>query len=204
MIVLCNVPGYSLLCPVRCLWGIWESQNFWTGSSQWAQWAWVTNHLQCTIQTIPFWDFMDGMNLCPMGQFIWSVVFFFLLGLLFCLRLFFVLVGSSLFFFLGSFRFNFFLAILTTIVFCGNSYLPLQCTYHPSSYQPIYLPHSAHPSFVLVLSTITNAWDLVGQSFRRVRRNKGRIGAPKWEDLGASVKKIELQGKFPSSLLCFF
>jgi hypothetical protein len=26
------------------------------------------------------------------------------------------------------------------------------------------------------------------QNFKRVRRNKGRLGVPKWEELGASVK----------------
>ncbi len=65
----------------------------------------------------------------------------------------------SLFFFPGSFWFFFFfLSTLTTIWGeGGNSYLPLQPTYHLSSYQPIYLPHFAHPSFVLVLASITNA-----------------------------------------------
>ncbi len=33
---------------------------------------------QCTIQNIPFWDFMDGMKLSPKSQFTWSLVFFIL------------------------------------------------------------------------------------------------------------------------------
>jgi hypothetical protein len=112
------------------------------------------------------------------------------------------LVGSSLFFFLGSFRFNFFLAILTTIVFCGNSYLPLQCTYHPSSYQPIYLPHSAHPSFVLVLSSITNTWDLVGPGFRVVELQKkwGETRGRAWSNqVGGAWSKHEAQQNYQIS-----
>ncbi len=41
---------------------------------------------------LQFWDFMRGMNLCPSGQFIWSLVFlFYFLGLLFSLTLSFFL-----------------------------------------------------------------------------------------------------------------
>jgi len=36
---------------------------------------WPSTH-QCTIEKIPFWDFMDGMKLSPRDQFTWSVVFF--------------------------------------------------------------------------------------------------------------------------------
>jgi hypothetical protein len=33
---------------------------------------------------------------------------------------------------------------LTRIFFLGTSYLPLQTTYPPSSYQPTYLPQDTH------------------------------------------------------------
>jgi hypothetical protein len=36
---------------------------------------WPSTH-QCTIQKIPFWDFMDGMKVSPSGQFTWSVFYF--------------------------------------------------------------------------------------------------------------------------------
>jgi len=170
---------------------------------------WRSTH-QCTIQKIPFWDFMDGMNLSPRGKFIWSEVFFLPLGLLFSLRPFFF-CGSSLFFFLGSFRFYSFLHHPNHHFFLGgNSYLPLQPTYHPSSYQPIYLPHSAHPSFVLVLSSITNTWNLVGPGFRVVELQKSEekqgegLECPGGRSLKQAWKTIELQGKLPSSFLCFF
>ncbi len=66
------------------------------------------------------------------GQFIWSVVYFFLLGLFLFFSWDFIFV-SSLFFLLGSFWFNFFwAATLTTIFFGGNSYLPLQPTSLPA------------------------------------------------------------------------
>ncbi len=48
---------------------------------------WATTH-QCTIQKIPFWDFMDGMKLSHRGQFTWSIDLFFLLLLFFLARYF--------------------------------------------------------------------------------------------------------------------
>ncbi len=40
----------------------------------WLEWP---STQQCTIQKIPFLDFMDGMKLSPRGQFTWSVVLIF-------------------------------------------------------------------------------------------------------------------------------
>jgi hypothetical protein len=49
------------------------------------EWA---NTYQRTIQKLLFWDFMDGMKLSHIGQFIWSLNLFFLV-LLFSLAIFF-------------------------------------------------------------------------------------------------------------------
>ncbi len=108
----------------------------------WMDWEigpeWASTH-QCTIQKIPFWDFMDGMKLYPRGQLFWLVV------LIFPSDLF---LGADCFFIPGSLLIYFFPTNLDTIFSFWNSYLPLQPTYRPSSY----LPHSDHHSFVLMLA----------------------------------------------------
>ncbi len=45
----------------------------WQALIPWLEWP--STH-QCTIQKIPFWDFMDAMKLSPRGQCSWSVFFF--------------------------------------------------------------------------------------------------------------------------------
>ncbi len=96
-----------------------------------------THH--CTIQKIPFWDFMNGMKLSFRGQLTWSILFIFFQSFIFL---------SSLFFFLGLlFDFSFG-ATLDPILFFGNSYLPFQPTYCHASFQPIYLPPPA--SFCII------------------------------------------------------
>jgi len=66
----------------------------------WFRRAWVTWHPhQCTIQNIPFWDFMDGWN-CPPGSVylvssVFSSAFFFSLALIFLLGLFFFFLGPT-------------------------------------------------------------------------------------------------------------
>ncbi len=74
--------------------------------------------------------------------------------------------GSSLFFLPGYLWFNIFFHHPWHLFFFWNSYLPLQPTYRSSSYQPIYLSHSTHPSFVLVLPSITSTWNSVGPWFK--------------------------------------
>jgi hypothetical protein len=59
----------------------------------------VPRTCQCTIQKIPFWDFMDGMKLSPRGHFTWSLDFF-------ILELFFF--GSLSLFYLPGLTFDFF------------------------------------------------------------------------------------------------
>jgi hypothetical protein len=99
--------------------------------------AWVTQHPPVhTIQKIPFWNFMDGMKLSPRGQFIRSVFFSFSFsGHFFPLAQFFSFWGQSfyLFIFPSPLIPSFFWELLPTP----------QPTYHPSSYQPTYLPHPA-------------------------------------------------------------
>jgi hypothetical protein len=98
--------------------------------------AWVTQHHPKN----PFWDFMDGMKLSPT----WSAS-------IFSFQAFFIILVSfspSYFFFSWD---SFFLIMffwappLTPIFFweppTSPSNLP---TYHPSSYQPTYLPHDTH------------------------------------------------------------
>jgi hypothetical protein len=46
-------------------------------------------------------------------------------------------------------------------LFFGNSYYPLQPTYHPSSYKPIYLLCFIHPYFVIAFFSIANISYLV-------------------------------------------
>jgi hypothetical protein len=85
-----------------------------------------------------------------------------------------------LFFLPGSLLSTFFFPTTLDTILLGNSYLPLQPTYRPSSY----LPHSDHFSFVLALPSIANASDSLGprlgfralslQSLRGVRRKKTR------------------------------
>jgi hypothetical protein len=154
---------------------------------------WPSTHL-CTIQKIPFWNFMDGMNLSPRGQFIWSEVFvFFFLAFFFLSDFFFFFGGAHCFSSWAHFGLIFFPATLTTIFFWGNSYLPLQPTYHLSSYQPIYLPHYARPSFVLVLSSITNTWDLGGLGFRVVelQESEEKQGEAWSAQVGGAQNKCE-------------
>ncbi len=152
---------------------------------------------------------MDGMNLFPRGQFIWSVVHVFLLAFFFSPHLDCFFLGAHCFSSWAHFGFFFFLATLTTIFFLGNSYLPLQPTYHPSSYQPIYLPtftEPAHqpPSFCSPLSCACalHHQRLRFSGFRVAKLQKSEekqadelgvprweeLGAPRWEELGASVK----------------
>ncbi len=75
---------------------------------------WPSIH-QCTIQKIPFWDFMDGMKLYPRGQFFGSVVLFFPSDFFF---------GSSLFFLLGSLLIFFSPPTLTPFFLFGTSTYP--------------------------------------------------------------------------------
>ncbi len=116
---------------------------------------WENTH-QCTIQKIPFWDFMVGMKLSPRGQFTWSVVFFFFkLGLFFSLT--FIFVPPS----------------LNPIFFLRNSYLLLQLTYPfnlPTSLPPPnpstspYLPHHpfALPSIAETTESFCSLWRAYG------------------------------------------
>ncbi len=64
--------------------------------------------------------------------------------------------GAHCFFSQAPFGIFFSPATLDTILyyFFGNSYLPLQPSYRPSSYQPIYLHHFAHPSFMLAFPSM--------------------------------------------------
>ncbi len=157
-----------------------QPQFIWSHYS-WMGWEigpeWPSTH-QCTIQNIPFWDFMDGMKLFPRGQFLWSVVLFFPSGFFFGSWLFF-LPGSLLIFFSPTTldTIFFFLELLPT----PPTYLP---TYRPSSY----LPHSDYHSFVLALSSIFGTWDSVGlglgfkalslQRLRGVKRKKRSLEWP--------------------------
>ncbi len=108
---------------------------------------WPSTH-QCTILKIPFWDFMDGMKLSAT----WSASFYFSFWTFFFFWFFF---SSYMFFFPQPFcTFTFFSSGDSFFLPCffwphpwpqfflGTSYLPLQRIYHPSSYQPTYLPHT--------------------------------------------------------------
>jgi hypothetical protein len=91
---------------------------------------WLSTH-QCTIQKIPFWDFIDGMKLSPT----WSASFYFFPSGPFC--------PFTLFFSWGSFFFNhvFFGHTPDPKFFFGTSYLPPP-TYLPPSLLPTHLPPS--------------------------------------------------------------
>jgi hypothetical protein len=98
----------TMVCFCVLLQLLWMNRlTLWIKTS-FARLEWPSTH-QCTIQTIPFWDFMDGMKLSPRGQFLWSVLFFFLL----C-------------FFLGFFFFFFFfqLTFFFLLALPGDFFLP--------------------------------------------------------------------------------
>jgi hypothetical protein len=89
---------------------------------------WPSTH-QCTIQKIPFWDFMDGMKLSPRGQY-----FFFPSGPFFPRYIF---SPSSVFFLWGQFFYHlFFWPTPDPKFFLGSSYLP-------PTYLPTHLPPSS-------------------------------------------------------------
>jgi hypothetical protein len=121
----------------------------------------------------------------------------------------------------NSFWLIFFLATLDTIFFGETP------TYHPSSYQPTYLSHSAHPSFVLALPSVANAWKPMAPTFGVARlwvsraweewgekrggacwSAKEELGTSKWEELGVlrwkelckEWRKAQLQSKLLSTL----
>jgi hypothetical protein len=123
------------------------------------RWAWVTQHPPVHHPKIPVQGFHGWDEVSPRGQLIWSVLFFF--------RQTFSL-GAHCFFLPGYLWFNIFFHQPWNLFFFffGNSYLPLQPTYHSSSYQPIYLSHSTHPSFVLVLPSIISTWNSMGPWFK--------------------------------------
>jgi hypothetical protein len=132
---------------------------------------WPSTH-QCSIQKIPFCDFMDGMKLSPRGQFTWSVFSFSFCSFFSQLDFF----SLDQFFFPGkSFFITFFLAHPWPQVFFGKL-LPTPTTYRPSSYQPPTSPHPAGPlphSPPFALTSITRASDLeriwVAQSFKSTK-----------------------------------
>jgi len=177
-----------------------QPQFIWSHYS-WMGWEigpeWPSTH-QCTIQNIPFWDFMDGMKLFPRGQFLWSVVLFFPSDFFF---------GSWLFFLPGSLLIFFPPTTLDTIIFFLEL-LPTPPTYLPTYLPPFLLPpsfwsslfcartlldlrHLRHslPSLVLeTLSSIFGAWNSAGpglgfralslQSLRGVKRKKRSLEWP--------------------------
>ncbi len=83
---------------------------------------WPSTH-QCTIQKISFWDFMDGMKLSSQGSVAWSVKNISLWNFI---HLFLSFPGLPFY-----------------LNFSPTNLNPKP--YHPSSYQPIYLPHPTNP-----------------------------------------------------------
>ncbi len=116
--------------------------------------ACVTQHPPVHHPKHPVLGFHGWDENVPRSQFIWSVVVFFLWAFLFFPSDFFC--GAHCFFSQAPFGIFFSPATLDTILyyFFGNSYLPLQPSYRPSSYQPIYLHHFAHPSFMLAFPSM--------------------------------------------------
>ncbi len=138
-------------------------------------------------KTSPCGIFMDGIKLFPRGQFFWSIVFFSFWAFFFSLRLS-CFFGANCFFSQAPFGLIFFPHHPWHHLFFWELYLPLQATYRPSSYQPIYLPHSGHPSFVVALTCITNCiintWDSVGPWFRVA----GLWVSRTWEEWGERIR----------------
>ncbi len=129
--------NYYYLVPYY-MWLVHSSSCLYTWRARCVFWLeWPSTH-QCTIQKIPFWDFMDKMKLSPRGQFTWSVYVFFLCS-------FFPLAQ---YFFLGTvFLSLFFWPTPDPKFFLGSSYLP-QPTYlpHPADYLPTHLLLRSLPS----------------------------------------------------------
>jgi hypothetical protein len=116
----------------------------------WFRRAWVTWHPhQCTIQNIPFWDFMDGWN-CPPGS-VYLVSSVFSSAFFFPLLLFFYWAFCFFFWVPPPLNQFFFWKLLPT----PPTYLP---PIHPPTHLPPltfpYLPH--HP---FALPSITRAWE---------------------------------------------
>jgi hypothetical protein len=147
---------------------------------------------------------MDGMKLSPRGQFIWSVVVFFL-------NFFF---QSSLFYFPGSLLINFFSHHPWHHLLFGTP------TY-PSNLPTALPPTSPSTPFILLTlllcllsppsPTLENQWDqglgLQGFEFLELERNEEKEGeelllVSRWEELSRVWRKAQLQGKLLS--LFFF
>jgi hypothetical protein len=102
--------------------------------------------------------------------------------------------GVHCFFSWAPFLLLFFLSPPLTPYFIWNSYLPLQPTYHPSSYQPIYLRHFAHPQFVLVFHTIANGWKPMGPRFRVIGLWVSRAWKEWGERRGGVCSNVDVGG----------
>ncbi len=122
---------------------------------------WPSTH-QCTIQKIPFWNFMDGMKLFPRGQFTWSTVFIFFLGLFFPRNFFF---PAHCFFLQGlPFHFIFFWPPLTPYVFW--QLLPIPQIYLLPFLPQTHLPPSCcHASHLLIYLTLPTSFYLIPSFF---------------------------------------
>ncbi len=155
--------------PVLDFWKYWESKNHvcfpkpqktdefpdLTNKDIWWVLAWVTQHPTVHHPKNPVRGFHGWDESVPKGAVYMVSSFNFLLGLFSLILCFSQLAvfspGPPFWFFI------FFWATPDPILFFGNSYLPLQPTYYPSSHQLIYLPPPASfcliPSFSVHLHT---------------------------------------------------
>ncbi len=117
---------------------------------EWKQSAWVTQHPSVHHPKTPVLGFHGWDENVPQ----WSV---YLVSSFFFLFFFFFVGGAH--FFSSQAHFGFF--------FFSSCHLNLHFSFWRNSCLPAHLPPSfSHPSFVLVLSSITNTWNLVGLGFR--------------------------------------